>query len=124
MSCLFVSLQYFLNDSNVDIRNKICDYLTENKPILDGLETNTILNMENPNYIQDMRKINTWGGAIEIQAACNIWGVKVIVKDIRNNENNDNNKNNQIEFIPVSNSFNTTIYLEWNGCHYEPIKKL
>ena len=75
MSCLFNSLNYFVKEGSLEIRQKICDYLQENKPIIDGLETSTVLMFENPNindYITKMRLTSTWGGAIEIQCACNI----------------------------------------------------
>ena len=49
MSCLFNSLQYFIpNESSVDIRNKICDYLQNNNKIIDGLETSYVLQLDNP----------------------------------------------------------------------------
>jgi len=118
MSCLFVSLDYFIRENSFAIRQKICDYLEENKPIMEGLETRVILDMENPNYIQHMRSTSTWGGAIEIQAACNIWGVRIIVKDIRYNHS----QNNNIEFIPINNSYDRSITLEWSGGHYEPLR--
>ena len=69
MSCLFNSLNYFINEGSYEIRQKICDYLQENKPIIDGLETNYVLSLENSSseqYIINMRSTNTWGGAIEI----------------------------------------------------------
>ena len=116
MSCLFNSLSYFLNENSYDIRQKICNYLQNNNPIIDGLNTDFILSLENSNYIQNMRNMSTWGGAIEIQSACNIWKSKIIVKDIRNNIGA------LIEFIPLSNEIEKTINLEWNGCHYEPIR--
>jgi hypothetical protein len=47
MSCLFNSLSYFIHDNSYNIRQRICDYLEENKPIIDGLNTNFILNLEN-----------------------------------------------------------------------------
>ena len=100
MSCLFNSLSYFINDkSSKDIRNIICDYL------------------ENNNYIKNMRQTSTWGGAIEIQCACNIWNLKIIVHNIR--ERNAKN----IEFIPLNRNFNKIIEITWNGGHYEPIRK-
>ena len=71
MSCLFNSLSYFIKENRNDIRQKICDYIEQNKPIMDGLDTKDIINYEGPNYIQKMRNTSTWGGAIEIQAACN-----------------------------------------------------
>ena len=50
MSCLFNSFSYFLKLDSRSIRNKICDYLQENKPIIDGLDTKMILDMDRPNY--------------------------------------------------------------------------
>ena len=116
MSCLFNSLSYFIKENSYDIRQQICNYLEENKPIIDGLDTKFILDLENPNYIQSMRSTHTWGGAIEIQAACNIWKLKIIVRNYRNR----NNKN--IEFLPLCTEFEKTIELYWTGGHYEPIR--
>ena len=123
MSCLFNSLNYFIQEGSSEIRQKICDYLQENKPIMDGLETNTILSFENPvpsKYIENMRLMSTWGGAIEIQAACNIWKLCIIVKDIRTISSCEKK---EIEFLPISGIVENTIYLEWSGGHYEPIRK-
>ena len=78
MSCLFNSLSRFIPESSADIRQKICDYLEANNKIMDGVETKDILNMDSNNYIQAMRNTSTWGGAIEIQAACNIWNLSLI----------------------------------------------
>ena len=44
-----------------------------------------------------MRRNNTWGGAIEIQAICNIFKVKIIVVNIRNRFRNRNGT--EIEFF-------------------------
>ena len=118
MSCLFNSLSYFFNEDAFNIRQKICDYLLENKPIIDGLETNFILNLENPNYIQHMRQTSVWGGAIEIQCACNIWNSKIVVKDIRSGTGKN------IEFIPLTNKIDRIVYLEWSGGHYEPVRTI
>jgi hypothetical protein len=116
MSCLFNSLSYFINDDSFKIRQIICDYLQENKPIIDGLDTKEILNYENDNYIQNMRNTSTWGGAIEIQCACNIWNVRIIVL------NNRDSGNRSIEFIQLSGQYERTIYLDWTGGHYEPVR--
>jgi hypothetical protein len=118
MSCLFISLDYFVKETSYIVRQKICDYLEENKPIMEGLDTKFILDMENPNYIQNMRNTSTWGGAIEIQSACNIWNLRIIVKDIRHRHS----QNNNIEFIPINNKFDRSITLEWSGGHYEPVR--
>lgn len=118
MSCLFDSLEYFLNISSKNIRSTICDYLENNNVIVDGIDTKDLLQLESENYISEMRKISTWGGAIEIKAAANIWNLEIIVKNIRNK------KNSQIHFIPNQGINNSTkkIYLTWNGFHYEPIR--
>lgn len=116
MSCLFYSLSYFIKEDNFIIRQKICDYLQENKKIIDGLDTKFIIELESNNYIQNMRSPHTWGGAIEIQCACNIWNLKIIVHNYRDNNNSI------IEFLPLNNSYNKIINLYWTGGHYEPIK--
>jgi hypothetical protein len=116
MSCLFNSMNYFFKEDSQVIRNKICDYLQQNQPIIDGLDTNFILSMEGPNYINNMRNPSVWGGAIEIQAACNIWNTKINVVNIRNS----NQKN--IEFQPVKGNANNNISVTWSGGHYEPVR--
>ena len=120
MSCLFNSLQYFITEYNsYKIRQKICDYLQDNRPIIDGLDTKFILELEQNNttkYIQTMRNTWCWGGAIEIQAACNIWKLRIIVNNHRNFGAPD------IEFIPVNSVYDKTIHIYWNGGHYEPIR--
>jgi hypothetical protein len=115
MSCLFDSLSpFFKKDSNL-IRNIICDYLEQNNKIIDGLDTKFILSLENPNYINNMRYQYTWGGAIEIQTACNIWSVKINVHNIREQNNRI------IEFLPTNGVYNNIINISWNGNHFEPI---
>lgn len=117
MSCLFNSLSYFIPQSSFDIRQKICDYLLENKPIIDGLDTAFVLSMEQPNYIQHMRSTSTWGGGIEIQCACNLWDLRILVRNDRDSEHAF------IEFIPLSGNFSQTIRMYWTGGHYEPIRE-
>jgi hypothetical protein len=119
MSCLFNSLSYFINEDSFKIRQKICDYLQENKPIIDGIETCEILKFESNNtntYVTNMRSTSTWGGAIEIQAACNIWNLQINVSNYRD-------RNNRIiQFIPLKINYEKTINIYWTGGHYEPIK--
>tara|TARA_B100000035_G_scaffold203371_1_gene173987 strand:+ start:3843 stop:4193 length:351 start_codon:yes stop_codon:yes gene_type:complete len=116
MSCLFNSISYFLPEDSFAVRQKICNYLESNNKIIDGIETKEILKMESNNYIQNMRQTSTWGGAIEIQAACNIWNISIIVENIRSRENG------KIHFIPINGNFNKTISVTWSGGHYEPIR--
>jgi hypothetical protein len=120
MSCLFNSLQHFIGEDSYTIRQKICDYLQENKPIISDLDTNAVISFEQPNYINNMRLPSTWGGAIEIQAACNIWQLCIIVKNYRI-QNQNTNQNKDIEFLPISGIYNKTIQIYWTGGHYEPV---
>ena len=116
MSCLFNSLSAFIRETSYDIRQMVCDYLERDYPIINGLDTKFILELENPNYIRDMRKTSTWGGANEIQAACSIWRLRVIVKNYRDRGEKD------IEFIPIHGEYVKTVSLYWTGGHYEPIR--
>lgn len=125
MSCLFNSLSHFIlqNDPQA-IRQRICDYLQANLPIIDGMATHDVLQLDSLNtsdqYIGAMRSPCTWGGAIEIQAACNIWNARIIVHDIRSGQKQI------IEFLPVANdtinATDNTFELEWSGGHYEPVR--
>ena len=119
MSCLFDSLSYFFKIDSNTIRQKICNYLENNETILDGIETSFILSLDSlspQEYIKEMRLSHTWGGAIEIQSACNLWNIKIIIHNIRNNPNT------YIEFLPVKSNYNIEINLSWNGNHYEPMR--
>ena len=128
MSCLFNSMSHFIKEDGGPncIRQRICDYLEKNLPILEGMETHDVLQLEAPtaaHYISKMRKSSTWGGAIEIRCACNIWNARIIVHDIRTMNNNNNNK---IEFLPLKSENaqhpSLELNLEWSGGHYEPLR--
>jgi hypothetical protein len=119
MSCLFNSLSYFINENSNDIRQKICDYLQKNLSIIDGIETSQVLELDNnsaSNYITNMRSSSTWGGAIEIQVACNIWKICINVKNFRD----ANGKT--IQFIPINTNYDNSIDIYWTGGHYEPMR--
>jgi hypothetical protein len=51
------------------IRQQNCDYLESNHKIIDGMDTKIILEMENSNYINNMRKSSEWGGGIAYRKA-------------------------------------------------------
>ena len=136
MSCLFNSMSHFIKEDwgPHGIRQRICDYLQNNLPIIDGMETRDVLQLEAPSsehYISNMRNSSTWGGAIEIQCACNIWNARIIVNDMRFGNRNNRNINNskKIEFLPLRLNIDSIIpplefELEWSGGHYEPHKKI
>ena len=120
MSSLFNSLSYFVGKDGYEIRQMICNYLEENKPIIEGLETFKVIQFDNENaenYISKMRLPSTLGGAIELQCACNIWNYKINVLNYRERNNTT------IEFIPLNGNIEKTINVYWTGNHYEPIKE-
>jgi len=125
MSCLFNSLSRFIvpQTDPQAIRQRICDYLQANSPIIDGMATHDVLQLDSStpsdHYISAMRSPSTWGGAIEIQAACNIWNARIVVHDVRRQEQ----EQKSIEFLPVAtNATDKTFQLEWSGGHYEPVR--
>lgn len=112
MSCLFNSLSFYIKLDSGQIRHLICEYLMENKPIIDGMETQAVLQLDGADYIAKMRSPSTWGGAVEIQCACNIWSTKIVVFNQRDRTT--------IEFLPMNGLFMSVISLYWTGGHYEP----
>ena len=126
MSCLFNSLSRELQYKNIysissyELRQEACNYLHHDFPIISGMSTHELLNITHGNYskyISNMRRDNTWGGAIEIQAICNIFKVRVIVVNIRNRFRNGR----EIEFLPVHENYSNTLKITWSGGHYEPM---
>lgn len=113
MSCLFQSLSKFTKQSADDIRGAVCDYLKRGGRIIEGLDTSDILKLEHEDYIDTMRKRSTWGGAIEIQAACNVYAMRVFVVD--------SNTGRCIEFLPLDAKVSADAKLVWSGSHYEPV---
>ena len=115
MSCLFHSIGQLLSIPTDTARQTICQYLADNKPILDGMSTHDVLALDRPDYISNMRNSFTWGGAIEIQAATNLWNARIIV------ENRRDRKNDVIEFVPIQSEITKTLRIYWTGGHYEPV---
>ena len=111
MSCLFQSLAQFVSDNHTDIRAKVCNYLDANGPVLDGVRTDEIFDGE---YISTMRKGSTWGGGVEIQAACCIYNMTVVVSSTRHRDRS----NRPIVFVPVQGMTLITAFLSWTGSHY------
>ena len=97
-------------------------YLQANLPIIDGMTTRDS-SKSSDHYIVAMRGPSTWGGASEIQAACNIWNARIIVHNIRCwSQSQPHHDHKTIEFLPISTTPpNNTFDLEWSGGHYEPM---
>lgn len=121
MSCLFNSISHFIqNTSGPNVRYQICEYLSENKVVISGIDTHELLEIIEKNYINNMKQLSKWGGGIEIQTACNIWNLCIVVLDIRKDEHIS------IVFKPIdpnTNIENSKIHITWNGFHYEPIEE-
>lgn len=120
MSCLFDSLSYFtLNDDGNTLRQKITAYINED-PILIHPNTrlSNILQIQDvgfQNYVSSMKSANTWGGAIEIKAFCELFRIPVHVRV--------ESSGSIIEFVPNNHPENSNyILISWNGCHFEPVK--
>lgn len=113
MSCLFDSLSYHFNVKSDIIRNEICNYLEHNAPLFDDIPTNVLLNVIDDDYISKMRQQNTWGGGIEISAACNIWKLVIVV-------HSHNMK--PVVFEPLDKKYTHVFHLFWTGNHYEPVR--
>jgi hypothetical protein len=117
MSCLFNSMSRLFPDAPnpQEIRNKICDYLATSPTLMD-ISMSEIINADGSfpdltSYIQRMRSPCTWGGAIEIAAASELWNCSFQVKVEKTG--------NWIEFLKKNSSH---IYkLSWSGGHYEPL---
>ena len=115
MSCLFDSLSKFTNISSEALRNLLCDYLQNNGPVIENLDTNVLLALDtSPEvYIQKMRNPHEWGSAIEISAMCNMIGAKIIVIILRTGK--------QVEFLPIDGNIRYIFTISWSGNHFEPI---
>jgi hypothetical protein len=116
MSCLFQSLSYFLAHKDYGrLRQDICNFLESNQPLVDDLTIKDIAEFEGidkDTYIQNMRNDNTWGGAPEIKAFCEMYNVivKVIVKQ----------SGKLIEFKPSNTETTRFVVITWSGNHFEP----
>lgn len=118
MSCLFNSLAAFTpGQQPQEIRQKICDYLSGNPSLIDGLHAADVIMIESGQtldvYVQQMRSAATWGGAIEIRAYCNIYQANVRVLVAATGQ--------WIEFIADSTTAHPLAKLRWTGGHYDPL---
>jgi len=129
MSCLFNSLGRLLAKDPQALRQEICNYLEAGSPVVEGLNTVDILVIEagDPKtYIANMRRPQTWGGAIEIQAAAVLHSARIVVRNIRSQRVRGRMLSQavkDIEFLPVTGTVGSTLTISWNGGHYEPISR-
>ncbi len=112
MSCLFDSLAKHSDIGSKELRRRICKYLSGN-PTISDIKVSTIMEWAGRNkesYIAEMKNPKTWGGALEIQAFCELTGTTVKVKY----------KDREIEFIPQMNT-QGILTLLWTGNHYTAV---
>ena len=118
MSCLFNSLGFLLDVDSTALRQQICDAFEANVPLMDGVETKDLLFLtEGPDYIAHMRSRSSWGGAYEIQMACILYEIRVLVENRRDGTA-------PIEFLPYGKTHARTAVIYWTGGHYEPVSIL
>lgn len=87
MSCLFNSLSAFVSVSPQKLRDEICDYIEANPTsLLPGLDEKILLGTDMNRYVAAMRQPGTWGGAIEIQAFCQLYDAEVHVTNLRGSD--------------------------------------
>jgi hypothetical protein len=87
MSCLFNSLSTFVSVSPEKLREDICNFIEANsKALLPGLDEKVLLGSDLKKYVAAMRQPGTWGGAIEIQAFCQMYNAEVRVTNIRGSD--------------------------------------
>jgi hypothetical protein len=117
MSCLFQSLSYFMIKNEPEmLRQEICNFLESNPNLVDDLSLDQIMSIDGvtkEQYISEMRKNSTWGGAIEIKAFCDMYHINVEVIVL-------NSDNKRIFFEPNIKPCNKLLRISWNGNHFEP----
>lgn len=115
MSCLFNSFSRIVGEAPQTIRARICDWLATDPALMDDLSASTVVMVESGKpldaYVQQMRSVNTWGGAIEIRAFIQLWKRPVKVWAIR--------QKRWIEFTCPEGNPDQECKLSWTGGHYE-----
>ncbi len=119
MSCLFDSLSSYLNNvTSYELRQIVVNYL-ETNPVLifPTTKASDIVSVESQgksfaSYLENMRRNETWGGALEIRGFSELFHRKVNVYVIVTSK--------IIEFIP-STVQHCPINIKWTGNHFTPI---
>lgn len=116
MSCLFQSLGHLTGLDPTTLRDRICNFILENKELMEGVDTAKVVEWESrqslEEYVRHMRSTSTWGGATEIAAFVNLFNIPVTVVDLRTQK--------RIEFQPPRRTRKRALCITWNGSHYEP----
>ena len=65
-------------------------------------------------YIREMTSTRTWGTAVEIQAICNVYSVRTVVRSTRADDSGQT-----FVFSPTSSMYTQVAYVSWDGGHYQ-----
>lgn len=116
MSCLFNSLAPAVSIGSSDLRRIIANYLKTNPKLLDDIKAADIIQWTEDQdlqvYANRMSNTNTWGGAIEIKAFCQLFHKNVVIHVLYTGKQ-----------FHVKSSHNSTcnVHISYNGTHFEPM---
>lgn len=120
MSCLFESIGRCIGKSADQVRHEVCEYLLENPDVMGEDEEKDAVCCWLPEgvslaeYVDQMRRSDTWGTAVEIKAFVDMYGRRVTVYDTRCQPPR------KIRFYPRHRPPHLPcIRLSWDGGHYE-----
>jgi len=111
-SCLFSSIAYLIDrgefneESSLKFRQIIIDYLLDNK------FDSTLLDEPKDKYIEFIQNPKNWGGALEVKMFSEIFQKQIVCIDV---------KTNRADIYGEDKNYFQTIYLLYNGIHYDPL---
>lgn len=111
-SCLFSSIAYLIDKSNFNetsslrFRQIIIDYLLDNK------FNEKLLDQPKDKYIDFIQNPKNWGGALEVRMFSEIFEKQIVCIDV---------KTNRADIYGEDKKYDQTIYLLYNGVHYDPL---
>lgn len=111
-SCLFSSMAYLLDRMNYgdfsanNFRQIIVEYLLSNK------FDSTLLDLPKNEYIEFIINPMNWGGALEIKMFSEIFEKQICSIDV---------KTKRVDIYGQDKNYPETIYLLYNGIHYDPL---
>jgi len=111
-SCLFSSIAYLIDKSNFNetsslrFRQIIVDYLLDNK------FNEKLLDQPKDKYIDFIQNPKNWGGALEVRMFSEIFEKQIICIDVQTN---------RADIYGEDKKYDQTIYLLYNGVHYDPL---
>lgn len=121
MSCLFISIGRLVNKPHRTVRSDICNHMEQHlQHTHQGIALCDWIKWQGMSpyprvYIQNMRNPATWGGAMELAVATQVYGVDIVVV------NGWNETLAEFKWHEDCTA-RQTLYLQWTGAHYEPLR--